>query len=566
MVRTKKNKHHKNKTLKGLRYKIKNIPKKLFKRYKEISPFELKNKLIKMAEGNHPNQMLNAGRGNPNFFNNFGRQFLYKLSNMCVDLSHKKGNTTDLVTYPALDDYNYEKEFKSRSKKWPSRYKSFFHDYIKYLKKMAIRDKIPPNEIFHDVVMSALGCFYPSPPRIQPHLRLITEQFLFNLVMGSYNTKMRPEDFGYFATEGAAAGIMYVFNTLKENYLLLPGDSIALITPIFSPYMEMPVLADYDVKIVELKGNPDKQFSLDHEEMDKLRDKKIKALFMVNPANPGAYSLSKDNIEYIGKIVNTERKDLIVLSDNVYAPFVSEYNSFMQTCPHNTIEVFSLSKFFGTTGWRLGLCMVAKENRFNTLLHNLPKKYKDNLYERYKIATLTPAKLTFMERLVFDSRQVAEAHVGGLSTPQQTLIGIYLYYSMHDSSQTYKKQLQSILESRMNLLYKDLNTSIAMLSTSTNYYNLIDIPQVTENLYGKRARDHIEDKYEYLEFLFHLAKVYHVVLLPGAGFGATPWRVRISLANLADQDYAKIGTALKMCIKDFVEPVINTDTVVQHAK
>ena len=565
MVRTKKNKHHKGKTLKGLRYKIKNIPKKLFKRYKEISPFELKNKLIKMAEGNHPNQMLNAGRGNPNFFNNFGRQFLYKLSNMCVSLSHKKGNTTDLVTYPALDDYDYEKEFKSRSKKWPSRYKSFFHDYIKYLKKMAIRDKIPPNEIFHDVVMSALGCFYPSPPRIQPHLRLITEQFLFNLVMGSYNTKMRPEDFGYFATEGAAAGIMYVFNTLKENYLLLPGDSIALITPIFSPYMEMPVLADYDVKIVELKGNPDKQFSLDHEEMDKLRDKKIKALFMVNPANPGAYSLSKDNIEYIGKIVNTERKDLIVLSDNVYAPFVSEYNSFMQTCPHNTIEVFSLSKFFGTTGWRLGLCMVAKENRFNTLLHNLPKKYKDNLYERYKIATLTPAKLTFMERLVFDSRQVAEAHVGGLSTPQQTLIGIYLYYSMHDSSQTYKKQLQSILESRMNLLYKDLNTSIAMLSTSTNYYNLIDIPQVTENLYGKRARDHIEDKYEYLEFLFHLAKVYHVVLLPGAGFGATPWRVRISLANLADQDYAKIGTALKMCIKDFVEPVINTDTAVQHA-
>ena len=281
----------------------------------------------------------------------------------------------------------------------------------------------------------------------------------------------------------------------------------------------MPVLADYDVNIVELKGNPDKQFSLDHEEMDKLRDKKIKALFMVNPANPGAYSLSKDNIEYIGKIVNTERKDLIVLSDNVYAPFTTQYNSFMQTCPQNTIEVFSLSKFFGTTGWRLGLCMVAKNNRFNTLLHNLPKKYKDNLNERYKIATLTPSKLTFMERLVFDSRQVAEAHVGGLSTPQQTLIGIYLYYFMHDTSEHYKKQIQCILEHRMNLLYSNLNTTIAMLPTSTNYYNLIDIPQVTQNLYGKRARDHIEKNYEYLEFLFHLAKVYHVVLLPGAGFG-----------------------------------------------
>jgi aspartate 4-decarboxylase len=556
MARTRKHKKYKRKTLHGLRYKIKNVPKKLFRRYKEISPFELKNKLMKMAKGTDPDQMLNAGRGNPNFFNDFGRRFLYKLSNMCIDLAHKKKNMDDLVIYPTLDDYDYEKVFKSRSNKWPTRYRDFLHDYMKYLKKMAIQDKIPPNVIFHDVVMSALGCFYPSPPRIQPHLRLIVEQFLYNLVMGSYTTSYKPEDFSYFATEGAASGIMYVFNTLKENYLLLPGDSIALITPIFSPYLEMPLLGDYKLNIVELKGDPDKQYSLDHKEMDKLKDKKIKALFMVNPANPGGYSLSKDNIEYIGKIVNTERKDLIVLSDNVYAPFVSEYNSFMQTCPQNTIEVFSLSKFFGTTGWRLGLCMIAKENRLNTLLHNLPKKYKDNLYERYKIAAMHPSKLSFMQRLVFDSRQVAEAHVGGLSTPQQTLIGIYLYYFMHDTSGHYKKQIQSILENRMNLLYKDLNTKITMLSTSTNYYNLINVPEVTENLYGRPAREYLEKNYEYLEFLFHLAKLYHVVLLPGAGFGSTPWKVRISLANLADQDYTKIGTALQMCIKDFVRPAL----------
>lgn len=556
MVRTKKNKHYKSKTLKGIRYNIKKIAKKKFKRYNEISPFELKNKLIKMAEGNKPSQMLNAGRGNPNFFNDFGRTFLYKLSNLCLSLAHKKGNLMDLVTYPALTDYNYEKEFKLKSKKWPTRYKTFFHDYIKFLKKMAIRDNIPPNEIFHDVVMSSLGCFYPSPPRIQPHVRLVVEQFLHKLVMGSHESKYKPEDFEYFATEGAAAGIMYVFNTLKENHLLLPGDTIAIITPIFSPYMEMPLLADYNVKIIELKGNPDKQYSLDHEEMDKLKDKKIKALFMVNPANPGSYSLSKDNIEYIGNIVNTERNDMIVLSDNVYAPFVTEYNSFMQTCPQNTIEVFSLSKFFGTTGWRLGLCMIAKENKFNKLLTNLPKKYKDDISQRYKVASLTPDKLTFMQRLVFDSRQVAEGHVGGLSTPQQTLIGIYLYYFLHDTSSEYKKQIQNILIDRMNLLYKSLNTTIAMPPTSTNYYNLIDIPQVTENLHGKKAREYIENKYEYLEFLFHLAKQYHVVLLPGAGFGSTPWRVRVSLANLSDGDYAKISVALKNSIEDFVKPVI----------
>ena len=35
------------------------------KGYEALSPFELKNKLISMAEGNRERIMLNAGRGNP---------------------------------------------------------------------------------------------------------------------------------------------------------------------------------------------------------------------------------------------------------------------------------------------------------------------------------------------------------------------------------------------------------------------------------------------------------------------------------------------------------------------
>ena len=77
--------------------------------------------------------------------------------------------------------------------------------------------------------------------------------------------------------------------------------------------------------MIFLKGNPNKEFSLDDEEIDRLKDKSIKALFMVNPANPGAFSLPLRNIKRIGNIVNSTRKDLIILSDNVYAPFVDEY-------------------------------------------------------------------------------------------------------------------------------------------------------------------------------------------------------------------------------------------------
>ena len=465
---------------------------------------------------------------------------------------------SDLSTWPIESEFNYLNLFKNGTKSWNNKYKTFFDSYLNYLiQRTKSKKEYTTNFVLHDVFLSTLGTFYPSPPQIQPHLSLIAEEFLYNLVTASatgteIGAKMNMNDFECFATEGAAAGILYVFNTLKENYLLKPKDHIAIITPIFSPYLELPLLSDYNLNIIELKGNPDKNYSLDKSEMDKLKDKRIKALFMVNPANPSAYSLSKDNIDYIGNIVNTVRKDLMILSDNVYAPFTNQYNSLILTCPYNTIEIFSLSKYFGTTGWRLGLCMISKKNKFNLLLSQLSKKDKQLLDIRYKIISLKPSSLTFMERLISDSRQVAEGHVGGLSTPQQVLMGLFLFYDIMDKkgSGKYSSDIKHILKNRMNLLYKPLNTNPIIVQTSTNYYTLLDIPTITENLFGSQAKDNLINKFEYLEFLFHLASKYSTVLLPGSGFGATEWRIRVSLANLENKDYTTIGNNIKDCIRD----------------
>ena len=73
-----------------------------------------------------------------------------------------------------------------------------------------------------------------------------------------------------------------------------------------------------------------------------------------------------------------------------------------------------------------------QKNRFNLLLKGLPKSEVKKLHERYEIATMEPEKLSFMERLVLDGRQVAEAHVGGLSTPQQVLMGLFMFYDLND--------------------------------------------------------------------------------------------------------------------------------------
>lgn len=550
-----------------------------YSKYELLSPFELKNNLIQIASSPDPSKMLNAGRGNPNFLNYFVRDVFIHLQHACIHLTHKikDSKEEDLVIYPKPTDFNYRKALENEILNDTSstpKIKKYLMDYLRYLSKSGKPYKTP-NQLYYDLVLSMLGCFYPSPPRIQPHTEFVAHDFMFKLIFGGTSVgnvdsgrvdrtrvgvaSVRPDDFEYFATEGAAAGIMYVFNTLNINKLLKKGDKIAIITPIFSPYLELPKLQQYGLKIVELKGNPQKQYSLDDEQINKLKNKDIKALFMVNPSNPGEYSLPRQNIQDIGKIVNTIRKDLIIVSDNVYAPFTDKYNSFMETCPRNTIEIFSLSKYFGVTGWRLGLTMLHKKNRMNNLLYGLNPDTKKHLTKRYEIASTTPDKLTFMERLVLDSRQVAEAHTGGLSTPQQAIMALFLFYFMHDTHLTYKKAIQAILKKRMENLYSKFYSHVngkkimpIFDEKATNYYKLIPVLEIAEKLYGKHARDKIELNHHYLEFVFHLAKNYKVVLLPGLGFGATKWRFRVSLANLDSDAYLKISDAIQKTIYTFI--------------
>ena len=77
--------------------------------------------------------------------------------------------------------------------------------------------------------------------------------------------------------------------------MLNPGDTIALGVPIFTPYLEMAHLEDYDLKIVKIQAKQEDRFQFTDEEIKKLLDPKIKAFFIVNPGNPFAVALSDDD-------------------------------------------------------------------------------------------------------------------------------------------------------------------------------------------------------------------------------------------------------------------------------
>ena len=70
---------------------------------------------------------------------------------------------------------------------------------------------------------------------------------------------------------------------MKANRLLRPGDRIALGTPIFTPYLEIPELEDYGLEPVYVDAPQDNGFQFTDAELAKLTDPRIKAFFLVNP-------------------------------------------------------------------------------------------------------------------------------------------------------------------------------------------------------------------------------------------------------------------------------------------
>ncbi len=110
----------------------------------------------------------------------------------------------------------------------------------------------------------------------------------------------------------------------------------------------------------------------------------------------------------------------------------------MKYAPRNTITVYSYSKYFGCTGWRLGVIAIHQDNVFDEMIAALPEARRRRLRKRYSPLTLTPDKIKFIDRLVADSRQVALNHTAGLSMPQQVMMTFFSLFALTDSKNAYR--------------------------------------------------------------------------------------------------------------------------------
>jgi aspartate 4-decarboxylase len=401
----------------------------------------------------------------------------------------------------------------------------------------------------HELVDGIIGDNYPVPDRMLVHNEQIVREYLQWAMCGN----PRPSGtFHLYAVEGGTAAMCYLFKSLKANRLLNPGDTIALGTPIFTPYLEMPHLEDYGLEIVSVRATQELRGQFADEELDKLLDPKIKAFFVVNPGNPSAIALSVETIAKIGQVLE-KRPELMLLTDDVYGTFVPGFRSLLGAFPYHTLGVYSYSKYFGCTGWRLGVIALHEDNLFDAMLKRHPEAIKKKLDARYSPLTLTPRELLFIDRIVADSRDVALNHTAGLSLPQQVMMALFSLYELMDEKKDYQKACMGIVKKRVDATIEGLGIEIVPSPLFDAYYGLIDFEFWFRKYGGDEVVAWMKKNVHPLDIVFRLAEDHGIVLLNGGGFDAPDWSVRVSFANLNDHVYDDIGRAVRAVARGYVQ-------------
>jgi aspartate 4-decarboxylase len=346
----------------------------------------------------------------------------------------------------------------------------------------------------------------------------------------------------------------YCFDSLMENRLLRRGDTIAIGTPTFTPYLEIPSLNDYGLKVVEIVADEDDDWQYPDSEIDQLRDQSIRAFFVVNPGNPTSRAIRPRTLERIAEIVRHDRPDLIIVTDDVYATFVGEFRSLASVVPANTLLVYSFSKHMGCTGWRLAVVALHQDNILDRLIAELPSADRRALHQRYAHITPAPDRLKFIDRMVADSRSVALNHTAGLSLPQQTQMALFALFFLLDAGIAYINATKAMLFARLSDLCQVLGLPDEYDPANADFYATIDLRDVARAQYGEQFARQLEARSDPLAIVRDLAEQQSVVVLPGSGFEAPAWSVRVSLANLPDADYVELGQRVNSLLETlFVE-------------
>lgn len=511
------------------------------RRLERLDPFELKDRLVSIAAASARRRgarLLNAGRGNPDWLALEPREAFLALGRFALSEARRAPPAKGLGGAPAK--HGIARRLRADLARQPPTAGTRF--LSRALRHATARLGCRADALVHEWVDGVSGDHYPEPVRMLPHAERIVRRFLAQELFAG----RPPRGAGrleLFAVEGASAGVCYLFDALLANGLLRRGDRIAVAVPIFSPYLEIPLLDRYGFEVTRIEaseGGADGagRWQYPDAEIDKVADPSIRALVLVNPSNPPSVAMRASTLRRLERIARG-RRDLLIVSDDVYATFVDGFRSVLGALPRHTVGIYSFSKHFGCTGWRLGVVALHADNVLDAALRR-----RRAAARRYAALRLEPEKLRFIDRLAADSRAIAFNHTAGLSAPQQVQMAMFALYGLLAEGERYKRIARAMLRERLEALHAGLGWPLPADPLRAGYYAQVDIAEWARGRHGPGFLRFLTRRHHPVDFLVALARRASVVLMPGGGFGGPAWSFRVSLANLPAPAYRRIGEAI----------------------
>ncbi len=341
-------------------------------KFAALSPFELKDELIKAAGGAAVARpanatMLNAGRGNPNFLATIPRHGFWQLGLFAMREAERSFAymPEGIGGFPKHEGIVERFELFLREEKDKPGI-GFLRGAVSY-----VRDQLglSAGDFLYEMCEGILGANYPVPDRMLTLSERIVGQYLRREMIGKHPFV---GEFDVFAVEGGTRrDDLHLQHHARE-----PADPAGRHDRAGHADLHALHRDPQAQRLPAERRQPERlgreQLQYSNEELDKLRDPKVKAFFLVNPSNPPSVKISDESLRYIASIVE-ERPDLVLLTDDVYGTFADDFVSLFALAPKNTILVYSYSKYFGATGWRLGTIATHRDNVLDRLIGELPK-------------------------------------------------------------------------------------------------------------------------------------------------------------------------------------------------
>lgn len=140
--------------------------------------------------------------------------------------------------------------------------------------------------------------------------------------------------------------------------ILDPGDEVILPSPTYTSYVQAISVARGVPIFIPL--HEEGGWTLDLDYLKNKLTSRTRAILLCNPNNPTGSIFSKKQLLAIGEIA--ESYNLIILTDEVYKDFIYDKeakNNFftlasVSALRHRVVRIFSFSKAYAMTGWRIG--------------------------------------------------------------------------------------------------------------------------------------------------------------------------------------------------------------------